>query len=284
MKPFELLGRLGAFSRLTPEEVLAHPAWSLPVAWGGGVATLRADGLVPAEAVLLKVRLGRGDGVLALSPNPAMPDFSRLFPVRGEVPDALMLAVIEREAGDVFQVVENATRQELAVTGMAGEGESLPSSFRAFRIVTGGDAIPFGLTLPTETVADFGDLRYLDASHESIAGMSMPVEIEAAVFALEQGELDSLAQGDMLLLPELSSGAMEGRVTLAELADATRCRVVAAGREEMPLGDWMAGGGALTRSFSEGDQLELVLAGRRLAAGRLSRLGGQRAFALETIG
>ena len=213
MKPIDLLQSLETFNRLSPREILAHPAWRLATAWRDDAATLTADGVRPDAVLDLNIRFGRESAVLGLSPAPAFPDFTRLFAQRHEVPAAVMLAVVEKEFGPLFQMLENAVRLELAVDGLSGgseEGERV-----CFNVATaGGEAAVFTLTPVPSLLAAFGDLRNLDCAHPSIAEMPLAAEIEYAVFDLSPEEEAGLAPGDRLPLPEMAS-EQPGRIVLA---------------------------------------------------------------------
>ena len=278
VKPIELLSQLDAFAGLSPDEILAHPAWSVSVPWGDGTAELRADAVAPAETLNLSVRLGDDACTLGLAPSGAFPELSSLLPVRADVPPPILLAVVEKEAGQLFQAVENAVRRELSVQGLA---EAPAPGARAFRIVADGeDAAVFSLALPDSLLRELGDLRRLDCGHPSIADAKVSVEVEYAVFDLSPEEEAGLAAGDCLLLPEMSA-EKPGRVLLPGKGDAERLRVIASERAEILFSDALQDD--LRCAAAGTDDLLLVKGGRKVASGRLVKLGEQPAFAVEAV-
>ena len=98
MKPIELLSALDAFAGLDPRTILSHPAWGVSIPWDGAAATLRADAVASAETLNLSVRFGDDSCVLGLAPSALFPEISKLLPVRGDVPQPILLAVVEKEA------------------------------------------------------------------------------------------------------------------------------------------------------------------------------------------
>ena len=279
MKPIDLLSVLDAFAGLTPQAILAHPAWGVPVSWDGGTATLRADAVMPAETLNLAVRFGDDACVLGLVPSDAFPELSKLFPVRGDVPQPILLAVVEKEAGPFLQVLENVMRRELSVQGLAeapGEGA------RAFQVGAAGvpPAVTFTLTLSENMLQELGDLKHLDCTHPSIAETRVSMEVAYAVFDLSAEEEAGLAPGDYLLLPEMSA-EKPGRVCLPGTQTPDRLRVIAAERADIPFATALQDD--LRCAPAGTDDLLLMKGDRRIASGRLSKLGMQPAFAVEAL-
>ena len=274
MKPIELLSALDAFAGLGPQEILSHPAWGVPVEWNGASAVLRADAVMPAETLDLSVRFGEESCVLGLVPSATFPELAELFPVRDRVPSPILLAVVEKEAGPLFQMLENALRRELSVQGLV----DVPAEgARAFGVA---DDLTFTLTLTDALVRELGDLKRLDTAHPSIAEVQVPMDVAYAVFDLSAEELEGLAPGDYLLLPEMSA-EKPGRVCLPGTLPADRLCVVAAERANVPFATALEDD---LRCAPVGtDDLVLVRGGRRVASGRLSKLGEQPAFAVEAL-
>ncbi len=279
MKPIDLLSVLDAYAGLSPQAILSHPAWGVPVPWGGGTAALRADAVMPAETLNLAVRFGDDACVLGLVPSDAFPELSKLFPVRGDVPQPILLAVIEKEAGPFLQMLENVMRRELSVQGLA---EAPAPDARAFRgeAADATSAVTFTLTLSEKMVRELGDLKYLDCEHPSIAETKVSMEVAYAVFDLSAEEEAGLAPGDYLLLPEMSA-EKPGRVCLPGTLAPDRLRVVAAERADIPFATALQDD--LRCAPAGTDDLLLVKGDRRIASGRLSKLGIQPAFAVEAL-
>lgn len=279
MKPIDLLSALDEFAGLGPQAILSHPAWGVSVPWGGGTATLRADAVAPVETFNLSVRFGNDSCTLGLTPSAAFPELSRLFPVRGDVPQPILLAVVEKEAGPFLQMLENVIRRELSVQGLA---EAPAVDARAFRVVAadGTDAVTFSLTLSEAMLGELGDLRHLDSAHPSIAEAKVSMEVAYAVFDLSAEEESGLAAGDYLLLPEMSA-EKPGRVCMPGSISPDRLRVIAAERVDIPFATALQDD--LHCAPVGTDDLLLMKGASRIASGRLSRLGEQPAFAVEAL-
>ena len=279
VKPIELLSALDAFAGLDPRTILSHPAWGVSIPWDGAAATLRADAVASAETLNLSVRFGDDSCVLGLAPSALFPEISKLLPVRGDVPQPILLAVVEKEAGPFLQMLENVIRRELSVQGLA---ETPAVDAHAFRVVTadGTDAVTFSLTLSDTLLKELGDLRRLDCTHPSIAETKVSMEVEYAVFDLTSDEEAGLSPGDYLLLPEMSA-EKPGRVCMPGSGSPDRLRVVAAERADIPFATALQDD---LRCAPVGtDDLLLMKGGRRIASGRLSKLGEQPAFAVEAL-
>lgn len=279
VKPIELLSALDAFAGLAPRAILSHPAWGMSIPWEGAAAMLRADVVAPADTLNLSVRFGDDSCVLGLAPSAFFPEISKLLPVRGDVPQPILLAVVEKEAGPFLQMLENVIRRELSVQGLA---EPPAVGAHAFRVVAadGTDAVTFSLTLSDTLLKELGDLRRLDCTHPSIAETKVSMEVEYAVFDLTSDEEAGLAPGDYLLLPEMSA-EKPGRVCMPGSGSPDRLRVVAAEQVDIPFATALQDD---LRCAPVGtDDLLLMKGGRRMASGRLSKLGEQPAFAVEAL-
>ena len=279
VKPIELLSALDAFAGLAPRAILSHPAWGMSIPWEGAAAMLRADVVAPADTLNLSVRFGDDSCVLGLAPSAFFPEISKLLPVRGDVPQPILLAVVEKEAGPFLQLLENVIRRELSVQGLA---ETPAVDVQAFRVVAadGTDAVTFSLTLSDTLLKELGDLRRLDCTHPSIAETKVSMEVEYAVFDLTSDEEAGLSPGDYLLLPEMSA-EKPGRVCMPGSGSPDRLRVVAAERVDIPFATALQDD---LRCAPVGtDDLLLMKGGRRMASGRLSKLGEQPAFAVEAL-
>ena len=286
MELTDLIGELekvpaaGGLAGLSPAETLAHPAWMLPVEWDGARAELRSDGAVPADAIAVRVRFGATPCVLALAASEAFPELSRLLPVRSAVPEAILLAEIEKEAGPLLAALEDATRMEVAVDGLCEPA----ADATAFRIVRDGeDLVRFTLTVAPALLKALGDPKRLDATHPSIAEQPLDCELEYAKIDLSSAELAGLAAGDAILLPEMD-GKTPARLVLAGRGDAAALRVIDAEPARTTVGAWLEAEGEIRRARTEPCRLRLVKGGATLASGELSRLGERPALRVAAIG
>ena len=205
------------------------------------------------------------------------------------MPDALLLALVERDCGPLFQFLENAVRKQLRLVGLAAAPADGPrTDMVSFQV----DDTVFSVTRSASVLSAFGLLRNLDLSHESIRAQSLPDEVEYASFALSEDERASLAPGDALLLPEIESVPPRIIVDGRFVADAngvtpyaadSLVHVLAQDGGTIALGNVfdIADAPSPPPSAEAGAQLRMVRAGRQIATGRLDRLAGQLAFFVE---
>ena len=276
----ELEGAACGLAGLSPAETLAHPAWMLPVEWAGEKAELRSDGTVPADALAVRVKFGTTPCVLSLAASEDLPELSALLPVRSAVPEAVLLAEVEKEAGPLLAALEDATRMEVAVDGLCEPA----ADATAFRVVCNGeDVVRFTLTVAPALLEALGDVRRLDTAHPSVAEAPLDCEIEYAKIDLSAEELAGLAAGDRILLPEMG-GKKPGRLVLAGRGDAATLRVIDAEPARATVGAWLAAEGEIRRARTEPCRLRLVKGGKTLATGSLALLGEHPVMQVEAIG
>ncbi len=283
MKPHEILSLLDAWRRKTPEELLFSPAWAMPCRLGDQQLTMRAGALRPADPLLLKVRFGETPHVLCLAPSEAFPELSRLWDVRAELPEPILLALLERECAPFFQLLENAMRRQMAIEGLGGEPDE-----SAFCGEVGG--IVFTLTRTPQLIQAFGRLSFLDPANEELRNTPCSAEFEYAAFAFPQKELDALEIGDAVVLPELETPApttivestlqVESNGAAAPLLPDALVHLRSATPAQLRLGELFDG--AIKAPAPDALPLKLVCAGRTVATGRLGRLAEQPAFFAET--
>lgn len=280
MDEHEMLKEAGVFAGLGPAETLAHPAWVLPMEWDGEEAELRSDGTVPADALAVRVKFGTTPCVLALAASEAFPELSQLLPVRSAVPEAILLAEVEKEAGPLLAALEDATRMEVAVDGLCEPA----ADATAFRVVRDGeDLVRFTLTVAPALLEALGDIRRLDTAHPSIAEKPLDCELEYAKIDLSAEELAGLAAGDRILLPEMD-GEDPARLVLAGRGDAAALRVIDAEPARTTAGEWAGAEGEIRRARTEPCRLKLVKGGKTLATGSLALLGEHQVMQIEAIG
>ena len=93
------------------ETVLASPAWRMPVRYGETVATLVRAAAVPDDPIALAVTFDGTPAVLALADSALYPDLHLLWSRRADLPSALVLALVEKECGNLFALLEKLFRQ-----------------------------------------------------------------------------------------------------------------------------------------------------------------------------
>ena len=317
MNPLDLLSSLPPFRDWSPADILASPAWAMPCRLGSEEGRLVCDGaLLPADPLRLAVRFADDSATLALADSPLFPELHALWSARAEVPAPILLALVEKECGPLLQLLENAAGSQLAIDGLA-EGETADGKAFALRRATGEELCSFALTLPPAILESFGALRNLDVAHPSVRELALPAVLQLAAPVISSADLESLAPGDHLLLPEVQAPAAGGSgggeppvglscpeatlivsgllaaapAGLAPWTDPGTLRVVLSDPATLPLGDLLdlASGATDHSAFSiqhtalrEGAALALLRGPATLAAGRLGAVAAQPSFEIET--
>ena len=318
MNALDILSALPPFRDWSPAEVLASPAWAMPCRLGSEEARLVAEGaLLPADPLRLAVRFADDHATLALADSPIFPELHALWASRAEVPAPLLLALVEKECGPLLQLLENVAGRQLAIDGLAEE--SATGAARPFSLLrsSGEPLCSFALTLPPAVLESFGALRNLDAAHSSLREIALPAAMQVAAPVLSSADLESLAPGDHLLLPEVQAPAAGGSggdeppvgwscpeatlivsgilaaapAGLVPWTDPGTLRIVIADPATLPLGDLLdLASGALDHpslvarhtSLREGAALALLRGPATLATGRLGAVAAQPSFEIET--
>lgn len=304
MKPFEVLAALPAWANATPAALLDSPAWAMPCRLGDAPCTLRLDAPLPADTLRIALRAGDDAMAIALADTPRHPELHALWASRADVPEAILLALAERECGPLFQLLENSLRRQLRVEGLAsGDTPAAPAPLSA-RILgeDGSELLSFAIDRTPVLEAAWGQLRFVQATHPAVREAILPAETEYAAFSLSPADLAALAPGDALLLPELDSGTVPTLVvdrrfavagTVVPWIDSNLLRVLADIPPSDPAVTTTVGAvlDAAARTEPppppppppEGTPLRLVRGTRTVAAGRLERLGAASAFMAESV-
>ena len=285
MKPHEILSMLPQWAKASQESLLDSPAWAMPVRLGDDAATLRKADVRPCDTLDLVVLLDGDRHQLSIADSPRFVDLHALWASRAEMPEAILLALVERECGGLLQLVENAVRRQLKVEGLSSDGPDAQTLFAQVEDVV------FGLTRSSAVVTALGQPHFIDCSHEAVRGETLTCETELASFVLSASDLASLAVGDALLLPEV--GTVPPRLIangcflvdengVAPFRDDGRLRVVVAEPRDMTLGDLFdRAQNPVAEKGSGPVQLRLVASGETIAHGCLGQLAGQNAFVVE---
>ena len=299
MKQLEILSALTRWAKATPDEILDSPAFAMPCRIGEEQALLRPAAVEPAASCSLALSVTFGDEPheLRFSRSSRFPELDKIWDSRAEIPEPILLALVEKDCGPVFQMLENAVRKQLKLVGTrdapGAETEQALLSLEVDDSATPPEGrLRISLTRSASVVSAFGALRNLDLSHEAVRAQTLSAECEYAAFAQSDADLAALAPGDIVLLPEIGSIPprliVDGRFvqdatgTVPYVRDAlVHVRDAAAGRVSLgevfdavdsPHAPQPAGSGA---------QLKLVKGGRTVASGRLDSLAGQPAFVVE---
>lgn len=287
MKPHEILSMLPQWADAAPEALLDSPAWAMPCRLGEDSTVLRTADVRPGDTLNLAVLLDGERHVLSIADSPRFADIHALWPSRADVPEPILLALVEKECGPLLQLVENAVRRQLKIEGLATDGPDARTVFAQVNDVV------FGLTRsPTVEVA-FGQLRFIDCAHQAVRDTVLPCETELAAFTLSAADLASLAVGDALLLPEVGTVpprlVVDGRFAVDEngvlpFKDDGRLRVVGAEARTLTLGELFdRAQNPVAEKSAAPAQLRLVASGKTAAQGRLEQLASHPAFVVESL-
>ena len=287
MKPFEILSALPQWSGLGPDAIVDLPAFALPCRLDDESATLVLGATHPADTISLSIRLEDEPHVLSLARSPRFKELDAIWDSRADVPEPILLALVEKDAGPLLQLVENAVRRQLKLIGLT-EAES-PDAPTLFAQV---DDIVFSLTRSATVTAAIGNLRNLDLTHASIRSVTLPALTEYAAFSLTSSEASGLSIGDAVLLPEMGTVpariVVDGRFALdangvSRYNAGDLVHVFDATAKDITLGELFdAAESPRAIEATPSGALRLVAEGKPLAVGRLDRLGGQSAFIVET--
>lgn len=287
MKPFEILSSLSQWSGLGPGAIVDSPAFAMPCRLGEENATLVLGAVHPADTISLSVMLEGETHVLSLARSPRFRELDAVWDSRADVPEPVLLALVEKDAGPLLQLVENAVRRQLRLVGIAAPdngGEQVLCAQVA--------DVVFTLTRSATVMSAIGNLRNINLAHESVRSTVLPSVVEYAAFALAPSDAAGLTVGDAVLLPEIGTAparlVADGRFALDEGGvsryDAGELvHVVDATPREVTLGELFdAAETPRTVEAKPSGALKLVEKGKALAVGQLDHIGDQSAFIVES--
>ena len=192
----ELLRRWPGWSKANAERVLASPAWRLETRFGGSPARLvRVAALDDAASVVLDVRLDDDPHVMAVEPTPTFPDLELLRGRLASLPKEVLLALVEKECGLLFQFVEELAKRRLSVAGISGG----PAPRTAFSVSGEAGEAKFAFDLTSEMEQRLGILANLDVGHPSVRGLTREAVACHGEWTMSDEEVASLSAGDVLV-------------------------------------------------------------------------------------
>ena len=287
MKPFEILSSLPQWSGLGPDAIVDSPAFAMSCRLGDERETLTLGVPRPTDTVQLSILLEDEPHVLSLARSPRFGELGAIWDSRADVPEPILLALVEKEAGPLLQLVENATRRQLRLVGLAEAG-SPDAPVLCAQVAD----IAFALTRSATVVSAIGTLRNLDLAHESIRAVTLPAVTEYAAFSLTPSDAAGLTVGDAVLLPEMGTAAVRVVVDGRFVLDANGVShynagdlvyVVDATARDITLGNLFdAAETPCAAEAKPSGALALVGKGGTLAVGRLDRLGAQPVLVVES--
>lgn len=277
MNAFELLQKWPSWQRASAETIFDSPAWAMPVRWKDTQCVMRRADVKFRDILGIGIKFDDEENFIGLANREAFPDLHVLWDVKNNLPDPLKLALVEKECGPLFQILENAARRQLNVIGVQPSEKREDST--GFEITTEDGKIlaSFDLKITPEIIRSFGMLKNIDVTHESIRSMTRKGRAEFASFILKESELAGLAQGDYIMLPEIGSIPPKWQIDppkdnsihvyAPELTDLTFAEFADDMLPEIP----------------QPTALTLIKQDTVVANGRLTTLAGKPAVALEEI-
>jgi len=288
MKPSEILSSIPRLSDMSADAIVDSPAFAMQCRLGDESAVLAAGAARPADVVRLSIMLEDEPHVLSLARSPRFRELDAIWDSRAEVPEPILLALVEKDAGDVLQLVENSVRRQLKLVGiLSGDETSASLCLQVAGVV-------FTLTRTATVVSALGGIRNLDASHESIRSIPLRAATEYAAFALSPEDAAGLAVGDAVLVPEMGTVparlVVDGRFAVDESGvarydEGSLVHVFDAEARDVTLGDVLdAAEAPRAVEPKPSGPLRLAGGGRTLAVGRLGKLADQTALIVEAVG
>ena len=294
MKQSEILAQLPECAKASADEILASPAWTMPCRMGEASCTMRLDAERPADTLDLSIKLEGESHVLSIADSETFPELHAVWPSRADMPEPILLALVEKECGPLLQLVENAAHRQLSVQGLAKEPAG--DDALAARVDADGKTLAvFKLTSSPALVSALGVLRFIDVNHPAVRDSVLSAEVEYASFALSAADLEALAPGDDLLLPEVGTVAprviVDGRFAVTDSGvnpwvDDGLLRVVRAEPLSVSVGELMDaanGGRAAEPDPVPETALKLTRMGKTVATGRFGKLASQNAFVVDAV-
>ena len=279
MSAFDILKSWPGISDASAEELFAHPAWAMPCQWSDERCILRRAAAKPRDVIGIAVTLDDDPHFLGLGNRETFPDLHDLWARKAELPSALILALIEKECGDLLQMIENVARRQVGVTGLDDpEKRSGAIAFEAISLADGSIRASFVLDVKPSMARTFGQLRFLDVSHESLREMARPARAVYATFDLPPEDAAGIATGDYLMLPEVESGA--GGEWKCTFPDDGRYRVVSRDDTELTFAALADGN---VPPLPAPCELELRRGDEVVARGRFKELCSRPAFVVEEV-
>ena len=278
MNEMNILSSWPTWTEKSSVDFLEHEAWAMRVRWGDEEARLRLSNNRPRDVIALEVTFDDEPHFLGIGERETFPDLYKLWDRKDEIPQNLVLALVEKECGKLLQLLENSVRRQLKITGIIEA--SRRNGSRGFEVVglDGRIIASFALDVTPAVLESFGDISSIDTSHESIRSMVRPAVAEYAVFGLEV-EPSGIESGDYLLAPELDN-PLAAKWCVENPPDDGKFHLRSAASSEI---SFAAFADSALPPPPEPELLELFFGSKSIATGRISRLGAQVAFAVEEV-
>ena len=289
------------------EERVRHPAW----AWQGTGLFATAE-VFPTECLWLRVRGSADCLTLGLPLQAGFPTLERLFANRFSLPEALVLAAVERDGGPFFNALSHLFGVTLQVEGLVAAPEETASLWCGTWQGVEASPITCCLVLTPAVAERMASVGHWVASHPTLAQESVRTQLRLAQFPLMAEELAALSVGDAIALPEWTEAVGERRATLrfpallhvpmAQVASGAwvpmgepaplpeevvgMYSVVFASPLQLSVGQllaWCRGDVEEGVMVAQPSQLVLEVEGHRLAWGRLEHFGAQAVLLIDGV-
>ena len=278
MNEMHILSSWPGWAEKSPEDLLRHEAWSMRVRWGDDEARLRFSDNRPRDVLALKIAFDDEEHFLGIGERETFADLAALWDRKDDLPDTLVLALVEKECGKLLQLLENAVRRQLKVVGLCDRSEREDARGMEVVDVDGRIIASFALTVSPLVTEAFGTVSAIDSSHVSIRSMTRPAFVEYATFSLG-AESSAVSSGDFLLAPELDNPSAAKWCVEAPQDDGKfRLRSV----ESVPVAFSSFADGTMPEILAP-EALDLYRGSEKIASGHVERLGAQSAFAVEEV-
>jgi hypothetical protein len=276
MNEMYILSSWPGWAEKSSVDFLEHEAWAMRVRWGDEEARLKLSNNRPRDVIALEVTFDDEPHFLGIGERETFPDLYKLWDRKNEIPQNLVLALIEKECGKLLQLLENSVRRQLKIVGFVDS--SRRAGTRGFEVVglDGRIIASFALDVSPVVLESFGDISAIDTSHPSIRSMVRPASVEYAAFSLG-ADSSNIESGDYLLAPELDNPAA-AKWCVENPSDDGKFHLRSAANSAISFASFVD---SALPPPPEPELLELFFGSKSIATGRISRLGAQVAFAVE---
>lgn len=269
----ELIRSWPSLKKASADKVLASPAWRMDVAFARmrDRLTIGGIGCASEEEIYLKIALEGKNHILGVGDSPLYADLHALWSRKHHLDKNIVLALVEKECGALFVLIEHVFGADLVVKGIL---DKLPDGTRtAFRTSN----LAFSLDLTSEMRLQLADLSYLDAKHDAIRSMTRSARADYAKVELDERAIMGLGEGDVI---PLGIGYLSSANWNLEGFAAEETHIVASEARELRFADFAD---ETLPAIEPSDSLLLVKGDSTIAEGELFDLGGIPCFKLTRM-
>lgn len=194
LEPEELLRAWPSWQKSSADKVLSSPAWRMDVSFARQRDRLTIDHAENADEIYLKVSLDDIEHVLGVRDSERYHDLHLIWSRKDALDKNIVLALIEKECGALFVLIEHVFGRDLKINGLAkGPSKGLRTAFKTA-------AYSFSIDLTSEMRLSLGDISYLDPKHDSIRSMTRAARADYAAITLDESALKDIEVGDVIPL------------------------------------------------------------------------------------